>query len=472
MTFLRRPVVLMVVGSVVLGLAGAMFFIGGPGQKPAPVNPCSFPPCRAAANTAPARGYEGAYVAADPKNPDHVVVTDANMLEARCGWHTTLNRGKDWVDGFFALPAGYRGCRLNGPAGGHVPNGSVAMAPSGNVYGVFGSLNPDEGAGDAILVAASTDGGRTFDQARVAARPPAADMGLGRPLMSVVAGPSGRDSVLLSFWQCRPAVPAGTQCDTALFARSDDGGQTFSPAVAVNDPPAGQNPSQPAVDSEGAIYLTFQRRFADGPVELFLARSTDEGKTFTQSFIDRQLQIGLQRDPAKLVFHPEANALYTVWSDNRTGRQQIFFRKSTDKGVTWGDRAILLAPDREFTGSSRSPSISLAPNGRIDVVYYHTGPAPEVQELDDVYWSYSTDGGDTFTARQVNDAPIDRTKGYSGSGRSQGALGNHYPPTVSSTDTAAYVVWSDTVYADPRTNSQDTMLRRMEVVGAGPALPP
>ena len=345
------------------------------------------------------------------------------------------------------------------------------MGPSGAIYGVFGSANPAEGNGDHILVAKSTDGGLTFAQARVAAKPPATEIGFGRPLMTIARGPSGRDSVLLSFWQCRPAsTGGGTQCDGALFARSDDGGDSFSPPVLVNDPPAGQNPSQPAIDAEGTLYQTFQRRFSDGPVDLFLAKSTDSGRTWTQGFIDRQIQIGVQYDPAKIVADPGRNVLYIVWSDARTGRQQIFFRKSLDKGVTWGERAVLLAPDREFTGSSRSPSMSIAPDGRIDIVYYHTGPTAEVANFDDVYWSYSTDGGENFTARQVNDAPVDRTKGYSGPAASLGQVGNHYPPTVSSTNTAAYVVWSDTVNGDARTNAQDTMLRRMEVIDA--PLPP
>jgi len=470
-SFLRRPAVLMVVGVVVLCLAGVAFVSRDTG-KAAGLSPdlCSFPPCRAAFNPAPARGYESAYVAADPKNADHVVITDANVLDNRCGWHTTLNRGKDWIDGLFALPAGFVGCRLNNPAGGHVPNGSVVMGPSGTVYSVFGSANPDEGKGDQILLARSTDGGRTFAPAQSVARPPAPEMGLGRPLMTVVAGPAG-DSVLLSFWLCHPAsTGAGTQCDGALFARSDDGGSRFSAPVLVNDPPAGQNPSQPAVDNEGVIYETFQRRFSDGPVELFLAKSTDGGKTFAQGFIDRQIQIGVQYDPAKLLFDPRTNALYTVWSDSRTGRQQIFFRKSLDKGVTWGEQAVLLAPDKGITGSSRSPSISLAPDGRIDVVYYHTGAADNVKQYDDVFWSFSNDGGENFTARQVNDTPVDRTKGYSGPAASLGQLGNHYPPTVSSTASAAFVVWSDTINGDARTNSQDTMMRRMPVTGV--AAPP
>lgn len=472
MSFLRRPAVLMVLGFVVLGLSALTFAARDRGGSNAvPADLCSFPPCRAADNPVPARGYEGAYVAADPTDPDHIVLTDANLLDSRCGWHTTFNRGKDWTDGFFELPPGYAGCRLNGPAGGHVPNGSVVRAPSGSYYAVFGSTNPDEGRGDHILVAKSTDGGLSFGPSRVVAKPPAPQVGLGRPLMTAVTGPGGRDSVLVTFWQCRPAsTGAGTQCDGALFARSDDGGETFAPAVLVNDPPAGQNPSQPAVDSEGNLYVTFQRRFSDGPVDLFLARSADGGRTWSQGFIDRQEQIGVQYDPAKLVVEPRNNALYSVWSDSRTGRQQIFFRKSLDRGATWSERAVLLSPARDISGSSRSPSISLAPDGRIDVVYYHTGPEAGVQAFDDVFWSYSTDGGENFVSRQVNDTPIDRRRGYSGPAASLGQVGNHYPPTVSSTNSAAFVVWSDTVNADARTNTQDIMLRRMEVVAA--TLPP
>jgi hypothetical protein len=45
-------------------------------------------------------------------------------------------------------------------------------------------------------------------------------------------------------------------------------------------------------------------------------------------------------------------------------------------------------------------------------------------------------------------------------------LGNWYPPTVSSIDTAAYVVWSDTREATDITNTQDVVLRRMDVLGA------
>jgi hypothetical protein len=468
-SFLRRPVVLMVLGFVFLGLGGIAFASRDTTKvDPAAATRCEFPPCRASKNPVPARGYEGAFVAADPADPAHVVITDDNVLENQCGFHTTFNRGKDWSEGFFPLPTGYLGCRINGPSGGHVPNGNVALAPSGRIYAVFGSANSADNRRESVLLAVSGDGGRSFGPAKVAMSPTGPDVGLGRPLLTVAPGPSGKDTVLLSSWSCHPSGTGPTACDQALFARSDDGGDTFTAPVVVNHAPAGQNPSQPAIDRDGTIYETFQRRFSDGPVELYLAKSTDGGTTFSQSLIDNQIQIGLQYDPAKIVADPRTGTLYTAWADTRTGRSQIFLRRSTDKGVSWGERSALIATDRDFTGSSRSPWLSLAPNGRIDVVYYHTSPDPTAQNFDQVFWSYSLDGGDNFTARQVNDKPIDRNKGYSGPAASLRQLGNHYPPTVSSTDTAAYVVWSDTGEATDITNSQDILLRRIEVISAEP----
>ncbi len=473
MSFLRRPVTLMVLGFVFLAFGGIAFLTRDTTESdPAAKTRCEFPPCRASADPVPARGYEGAYVVADQADPDHVVITDTNVLESRCGFHTTFNRGKDWIDGFYDLPPGFTGCRINAPSGGHVPSGSIATGSGGRIYSVFGSAHADDAARESVLVAISNDGGKTFAPAKVAMPPTGPEIGLGRPLMTVMPGTNGPDVVMLSAWSCHPGVPRGTQCDGTLFSRSDDGGQTYSAPVVVNDPPAGQNPSQPAMDRDGVIYETFQRRFSDGPVELYLAKSTDDGKTFTSSLLDRQIQIGFQYDPAKLIVDPLTGNLYTVWADMRTGRFQTFFRKSLDKGVSWGERSVLIAPDRDATGASRSPSISVAPNGRIDVVYYHTSPDPEKQTFDDVYWSFSNDAGDNFIPRQVNEAPIDRNKGYSGPASSLRALGNHYPPGVSSTDGAAYVVWSDTRDASDVTNSQDVLLRKMEVLGASPPSQP
>ncbi len=452
----------MILGFLLLAGAGGLARSGiGKGHASPPKYPCGLQACRATQTKVPLRGYEGAYVAADPRAPDHVVVTDTDLLAAKCGWHTTFDNGRTWTDGAFTLPPGFTGCRINPPSGGHVASGSVAIGAYGTVYSVFGSARDVDVGRESVLVATSLDGGRTFLPARVAVAPPQPDVGLARPLMTLARGPAGKDALLLSFWSCH-GTAEGTACDRALFARSDDAGTTFSPPVMVNKPPGGQNPSQPAVGPDGTIYESFQRRFTNKPVDLLLAQSPDGGRTFSESPIDSANNLGVQYDPAKLVVDPKSGALYSVWSDSRAGSEQIFFRKSTNKGATWSE-AALLSPDPKVTGSSRSPSISVAPDGRIDVVYYHT--PPEQPNFDDVYLESSSDAGATFKVHQVNPKPIDRSLGYSGPASSLRLVGNHYPPTVSSLDTTAYVVWSDTVNATALTQTQDAEFRTI-VFGA------
>jgi hypothetical protein len=460
------PIVLMGLGVIVLLGAIGYFVFGGEEEKETTAtlaDRCAFPACRAALDPGGGRGYEGASVAVNPNDENHMVVTDANMAAGHCMWHTTFDRGKEWIDGIFSVP-GFTGCHINAGAGGHVPigPGSVSFGPTGTVYAVYGSSNAELAADgrerEAVIVGISTDGGKKFE-AKVAVTPPGDDISYARPQMSVVAGPAGKDRILLSFWLCRQG---GRFCDSTLFSRSDDGGATFIPPVTINDPPAGQTPSEPLQTPDGTIYITFIRRYADGPSDLVLARSTDGGATYSYVPVDNQLQIGDRYDPAKLAFDPRSNTLYTVYTDNRTQSQQVVFRKSTDRGNSWAP-PIGLAPDNEnvtTTGYSRSPSLSVAPNGRIDVVYYRTPQA----NTDNVFWSYSTDGGNRFFSRQVNDKPIQRFN-YNA------AIGTWYPPDVFSIDTAAVVVWSDTTNTrDQNRDAQEVFLRRM--LPAGGDIPP
>lgn len=462
----RLPVLLMVGGGVVL-VAALLFVAFGRSSKKSDSSAavaarCSFPACRASADPGLGRGYEGESVAVDPKDENHIVVTDANMSAGHCMWHVTFNRGKDWTDGVFQEPPGYTGCHINGAAGGHVPTGpdGVSFGPSGVVYATYGSASqPDQGTRESVLLAISTDGGKNF-KTSVAAKPPGNDVSYARPQLSVLAGPTGKDRLLFSFWLCNQG---GRFCPGALFARSDDGGVTFTAPVSLSDAQvAVRSPSVPVMTPDGTLYVTTIADFDDGTSDLILVKSTDAGATFSRSLIDHQTHIGDKYDPGKLAFDARSGSLFVVYSDQRAGsNQQVFFRKSTDKGNTWLD-AVGIAPDQNAltNGASRTPNISVAPNGRVDIVYYRTPQA----STDNVFWAYSLDGGSKFTSRQVNDAPIQRFE-------FNHAIGTWYPPALTSLDDAAVVVWSDTKNQQKQDQStQDVYLRRM--LPAGSDVPP
>lgn len=460
----RLPLLLMGGGGLFL-LAAVLYtlFAGGSSSsddEAALEARCQFPSCRASADPRLGRGYEGQSVAVNPNDGNHIVVTDANMAAGRCTFHMTVDRGKEWVDGVFQDPPGYNGCKINGAAGGHVPTGpgGVAFGSSGTIYAVYGSAHPEQGTRESVILGRSNDGGETYVTS-VAVRPGGDDVSFARPQMTVVQGDAGADRLLLTFWLCNQG---GRFCPGALFSQSDDGGNTFSEPVAVHPPALGvRSPSEPVVLPDGTVLVSFIADYEGGASELLLARSADGGATFTSAIIDTQPRIGDRYDPAKLAFDPRSDALYVTYTDQRTGQQQVVFRKSTDKGVTWAD-PIGIAPDQAAlsTGSSRTPTIGVAPDGRIDIVYYRRPAA----NTDNVFWAHSVDGGVTFRSRQVNEQPIRRFE-------FNRAIGDWYAPDVASRDDGAWVVWSDSRLAPAQDeNTQDVFLRRMVPVTAD--LPP
>ncbi|MDP8954890.1 MAG: glycoside hydrolase [Actinomycetota bacterium] len=455
------PPVLMVVGLLVLGVAGLRLFGADDGDAASavdegPLADCDVGGCKANADVRPARGYEVPSVVVDPGDPDHLVVADVNLVGGLCGWHVTFDGGEEWEDGVFELPTGFKNCQLD--SAGFLSAGNIARGPSGTLYYVFSSARVDEAKthleGESVLVARSSDGGRSFAPATVAVPGGSTEVNYVRPSVNVVAGADGTDRVLVSFWGCDLVA-----CARAHFAQSLDGGASFSPPVLVSvDDPGGTSPSAPMVDADGTVHVMFVRHSDDPSVDsqLALARSTDGGASFANTTIDSQPFLGRTYDAAELATSPDASTLYTVFSDNRQGRPDVFFRRSIDGGDTW-DQAVLLNSLSE--GGAFLPNVSVGPGGRIDVAFYQQTR----ENVNDVVWTHSNDGGDTFPRPlQLNDAFIDRDVGYSFE------VGDSYGPGVASAPAAAFVVWSDSRLGNGLTDTQDTVLRRAPVPPAGP----
>ncbi|HSH58113.1 MAG TPA: sialidase family protein [Acidimicrobiales bacterium] len=396
----------------------------------------------------------------NPRDPDHIVVGDDNLVGGRCGWHVTFNGGREWRDGVFELPPGFRECRLD--LGGFIPMGNVAFAPSGRVYAVFTSAPPTDPSRasdpESVLVAVSNDGGRTFQPATVAVAGGFNGLSFSRPQLTATSGPSGADQLLLSSWGCqlrRPGQPG--RCNKAVFARSLDDGKTFATPVLVGEPVGANSPSRAALGADGTVYMLFLRRFEGADTELHAARSSDGGATFSSTVVERQPVIGgtfltVPYDSPKLATSPDGRALYTVYSHQREGNNQVFFRRSMDGGATW-DPPVRL--NKNTVGSYFDPNLSVAPTGRIDVVFYNR----TAENLDIVLWAHSTDGGARFgNDRRVNhlDRAINRRIGY------WDEVFDFYTPAVASTADSAVVVWSDTRHGDADTDTQETFMRRFK----------
>lgn len=430
--------------------------------------PCGSSPCPANGDGAAVRGYEVPSVAVDTKDANHLVVTDNNLVGGRCASHASFDGGRTWQDGVFKPPPGYTDCTLD--SGGFLAAGNVAIGPSGTVYFAFASAGGEGGEKESIVMSTSLDGGRTFTPARVAVQRRPTDPAFRRPSLSVAPGAAGKDRVLLSFWGC-PQEGRREICNKAMFAGSPDGGQSFSPAVESSPPGGGNSPSPAVIGADGAIYVLFLGRKPPEDTELVLGRSADGGATFTPTTVGPlpRADLGGRYDSAKLVLGPKGE-LYTVYSHKPAGAFEVAFRRSQDNGKTWSEELRL---NKSSSGSYFSPNISVAPNGRIDVIFYQRSqedvvparqPAGEVGVSDTVLWTSSTDGGESFGVdRRINfgDRGIDRRLGY------WEEVGDWYIPGVASSDSAGYFVWSDTRRGDKNNDNQDTFLRRIDFAGSG-----
>ena len=80
---------------------------------------------------------------------------------------------------------------------------------------------------------------------------------------------------------------------------------------------------------------------------------------------------------------------YLVWHDDPTGNMEIYFKKSTNGGTSWG------APVRMTwnSGYSNTPRLCLSPNSNLHVVWFD-----DTSGADEVYYKRSINGGTSWSS--------------------------------------------------------------------------
>jgi len=109
--------------------------------------------------------------------------------------------------------------------------------------------------------------------------------------------------------------------------------------------------------------------------------------------------------------------VYVVWYDYATGTAEIFFRKSSDNGVTWQLKKRL----SNNAGYSSCPTIAVS-GTNVYVTWEDDSPGNE-----EIYLRRSTDSGATWQAAKR----LTNNSGFSGS------------PAIAADGANVYVVWSD-----------------------------
>lgn len=426
-------------------------------------------------------------LAADPGDAGFLAL--ANRRDApdyACGLHVSGDGGKGWVpvQPVPQLPAGAEKC--------YAPE--VAIDATGTLHYLFVGL---AGAGNhpvGAFLTSSTDRGRTFSVPRQVLGPENFSV---RMVVDPTFGPRGRIHLV---W-LHAASPThlggfGEPPNPILAAHSDDGGATFSEPVQVSDPDRRLvNAPAVAIGRDHAVHVAYydlgdDRRDYDGlegpaweePWTLVLATSTDGGSHFGRGSVAEAQVIPAERVMLIFTMAPPSLAadgkrVCLAWTDGRHSDADALLRCSEDQGRTWGPARRLNDDPVDNGRSQYLPRLSIAPDGRIDAIFYDRRQDPHNANAD-VSYAFSADGGRTFSAN----APL-TTEGLSYT-----LIGQEYgiPSAAGMFDFGSRIAllsgrdhvvaaWTDTHNSAPPTRAQDIFSVQVHVgartrVSATPAV--
>lgn len=243
-----------------------------------------------------------------------------------------------------------------------------------------------------------------------------------------------------------------SSCDAKDFARSTDNCYTFENCEEIIVAPRW---GTMAVDANGVLYVA-----GTSDVGLVVAKSTTAKNTsIPVSFdsyaivdLDGELKgAGTPVNPAGLLGQMwvttdisdgvGAGNVYVLASVNRnssTDPADVMFAKSTDGGQTF-ESPIKINTDNSTTNYQWFGTMSVAPNGRIDVVWLDTRDAATGTNDSVLYYSYSDDQGDTWSSNEAISIAFDPNIGYP----QQDKLGDYFD--MISDDDGVHLAWANTI---------------------------
>lgn len=434
-------------------------------------------------NTTPTRAHTSAQLARNPVNGELVTIDSEVRHDLGCHVNISMDDGRRWFRGGDPHMDPWTQCSgkpINGPYA------TMEFDDEGVLYVAF-YANAPEFADDEmqplhVFLARSTDGGRTFETNFVhqAPEPVTENEGLhnnDRPMVEV--DKSNPDNVYVG-WMQRGAE--GEPGGKTMLAASTDGGRTFGEPVDLSDERGGYQPRL-AVTPDGVLHAIYpiglDARPEDvGPFEvvrtLYHRRSEDQGQTWSERVEVEQGNSGFYGG-RKWLLEADRNdgTLYAVWYghpeehfDPTEEPVDVFLRRSTDGGQTWSDRVQVNDPAPDDARINRyDPGIGIAPNGRVDIAWYDFRHSPYPERIpeefsppfnhdgfQDVYYSWSTDSGQTFSDDvRVTDRTINREIGLWSNN-----VHSHMSVGLASTDDAVFFAWQDTRNGNYNNEAEDT----------------
>jgi len=209
------------------------------------------------------------------------------------------------------------------------------------------------------------------------------------------------------FWICFGAA--------GLFLLASDGLADWGPVQRLTWTPGGSYNPAMAMDSTGAIHVVWHDLTPDN-AEIYYKRSPDGGKSWDPA---RRLTWTSGHSYRPAISTDSGDTVHVVWEDYTPDSFEIYYRRSTDSGATWGAVRRLTWT----SGWSEYPAIATDSSNTVHVVWEDYTPGDY-----EIYYMSSSNGGETWSAVKR----LTWTSGWS-----------RYPDIATSAVNNVHVVWAD-----------------------------
>lgn len=237
-----------------------------------------------------------------------------------------------------------------------------------------------------LLLSRSLDGGKTFlppIQVNDDTTP------TGHSFDYLTVSPKG--SVHISWLDARE----GKKDPATYTSFSQDQGATISPNLKIDESSCVCCRTHMTTASDGTLYLAWRKIFPGHIRETVVARSTDNGKSYSPPVIvghDRWAFDGCPHRPATMGTDRQGRLYVTWYTEGPDDTPGVYLAYSDDHGTTFTPRRQLNHSKGTFPDH---PQMAVDPNGRLLVLWEEQSPVRR-----EVVMSYSLDRGATFSPPQ------------------------------------------------------------------------
>ena len=386
-----------------------------------------------------------------PRERENLVVTSRiDSPDFSCAVHVSGDGGETWKPTKVPIPPG-PGRKCYAP--------DAVFAPDGTLHIAYVTLQGRGNRPSAVWLTSSRDGGRTLQTPRKVAGPLAFQV-------RITADPRRTGTLYVSWVQARAVGNLRfVSANPIVVARSDDSGRSWERPVRASSPSRARVLAPSAeVGPDGALYVLYLDVGGDtldyegghdglggppyaGHFTLVVARSLDRGATWTESVVDDRV-VPTERFIAFLPPFPalgidqSSGRLHVAFHDGRDGDADVRLWSLPRGAGTWSGPVRVNDTSPREGSAQYLPNLDVAPDGRLDVVYYDRRDDAEENVLNHVSLQSSRDGGRTFGPREVLSSEAFDSRVGLGTERDLADLGSRLGLT--SDDDGALAVWTDT----------------------------